>query len=183
MNVTDVLSVEHRAEKYYELFNENKKLRVYQDQVNKDIEILKNRLTYVMEKQMKRAKLTGESTGSKEFELIDENTNLKEENKKLKAIVKSKTLGGANRSGSENRAQNLGYDTTKELELMIGKLKERLKENVTVISDLRTENELLRKGHSGKLGDQRIMDEIQKKERQIIEVSGHLEEVKMNYEA
>ena len=87
MNTTDVLSQEHRAEKYYELFDENKKLRVYQDSLNKDIEILKNRLTYVKEKVMKRAKLTGESSG-KEFELIDEKTLLKEENKKLKAIVK-----------------------------------------------------------------------------------------------
>lgn len=67
--------------------------------------------------------------------------------------------------------------------MMIGKLKEWLKENVIVISDLRTENELLRKGHSGKLSDQRIMDEIQKKEWEIIEVSSHLEEVRMNYEA
>jgi len=48
---------------------------------------------------------------------------------------------------------------------MISKMKERLKENVVVISDLRTENELLRKGHSGKLGDQWMMEDISKKER------------------
>jgi len=59
---------------------------VYQETLNKDIEILKNRLTFVKEKVMKRAKATGDNTG-KEFELIDENTSLKEENKKLKAIV------------------------------------------------------------------------------------------------
>jgi len=38
---------------------------------------------------VKRAKLTGDTTG-KEFELVDENTLLKEENKKLRAILKSK---------------------------------------------------------------------------------------------
>lgn len=106
---------------------------------------------------MKRAKLTGESSG-KEFELIDENTLLKEENKKLKAIVKGQQKQQWN--GSENWSFNLGYDTSKELEQIIGKLKERLKENVVVISDLRVENDLLRKGHSGKIGDQWIMDEI-----------------------
>lgn len=50
---------------------------------------MKNRLTYVKEKMVKRAKLTGDTTG-KEFELVDENTLLKEENKKLRAILKSK---------------------------------------------------------------------------------------------
>ena len=109
---------------------------------------------------MKRAKATGDNTG-KEFELIDENTSLKEENKKLKAIVISQK---GQRSGSENRSFNLGYDQTKELEGMISKMKERLKENVQVIGDLRTENDLLRKGHSGKLGDTRMMDEISAKE-------------------
>jgi regulator of replication initiation timing len=182
MNVSDVLSVEHRAEKYYELFDENKKLRVYQDQLNKDVEILKNRLTYVKDKVLKRAKLTGEASGGKEFELIDENTTLKEENKKLRAIVKDLQKGG-NRSGSENRSFNLGFDNSKELESIIGKLKERLKDNVVVISDLRTENELLRKGHSGKVADQRIMDEIRKKEMEVIQVSSSLDEVRMNYEA
>ena len=78
----DVLSEKHRADKYYELFDENKRLKVYQETLNKDIDILKNRLTYVKEKVIKRSKLTGDTTG-KEFELIDENTLLREENKKL----------------------------------------------------------------------------------------------------
>jgi len=85
----DVLSEAHWAEKYYELFDENKRLKVFQDQLNKDIEILKNRLTYIKEKMVKRTKLSGDSTG-KEFELIDENTLLREENKKLRTILKSK---------------------------------------------------------------------------------------------
>ena len=70
------------------MFDENKKLRLYQDDLNKDIEILKNRLTYLKDKVVKRQKLAGDATG-KEFELIDQNTNLKTENKKLKTIVKS----------------------------------------------------------------------------------------------
>lgn len=57
--------------------------------MNKDIEVLKNRLTYIKEKMIKRTKLTGDTTG-KEFELIDENTLLREENKKLRTILKSK---------------------------------------------------------------------------------------------
>lgn len=71
------------------MFDENKRLKVYQDQLNKDIEVLKNRLTYIKEKMIKRTKLTGDTTG-KEFELIDENTLLREENKKLRTILKSK---------------------------------------------------------------------------------------------
>jgi regulator of replication initiation timing len=52
------------------------------------VEIMNNRLNYLQEKVMKRQKLAGEPHG-KEYELIDENTELKSENKKLKAIVKS----------------------------------------------------------------------------------------------
>ena len=55
---------------------------------------------------MKRSKATGDNTG-KEFELIDENTLLWEENKKLKIIVKAHK---SQWSGSENRSFNLGFD-------------------------------------------------------------------------
>ena len=52
-----------------------------------------------------------------------------------------------------------------------------------MIQDLRNENELIRKGHGSKLGDQKLMEEITRREREIIEISGHMEEVRMNYEA
>ena len=132
----DVLSESHRAEKYYELFDENKRLKIFQESLNKDIEVLKNRLTYVKEKMVKRAKMTGDTTG-KEFELIDENTLLREENKKLRTILKSKVP----RENETTRPS--AYDRTGELEQLVNKLKERLKENVQVIQDLRTENELI----------------------------------------
>jgi len=78
----------------------------------------------VKEKVIKRSKLTGDTTG-KEFELIDENTLLREENKKLWTILKSKVPWEA-----ENWSFNVGYDRTGELEGLVGKLKDRLKENV-----------------------------------------------------
>jgi len=73
---------------------------------------------------IKWAKMTGDTTG-KEFELIDENTLLWEENKKLWTIIKSKIPWE-----SENWSFNVGYDRTGELESLVNKLKERLKENV-----------------------------------------------------
>lgn len=98
---------------------------------------------------VKRAKLTGDTTG-KEFELVDEITLLKEENKKLRAILKSKVP----RESENLRPNQSNFDfRVSELEGLVGKLKDRLKENVQVIQDLWTENELIRKGHGSKLGD------------------------------
>ena len=72
----DVLSAEHRAEKYYDLFEENTRLRTYQDQMNRDIAQLQNKLQYVKDKLTKGNIQTDDA-------LIDKNTELKEENKKL----------------------------------------------------------------------------------------------------
>ncbi len=111
----DPLSLEHRAEKYYELFDENKKLQVYQNELNKAIDILKNKISILTDKVKKRQKLSGVAA-DKEFELIDDNSELKAENKKLRAIVKnlkSKSHWMAQENKPSNQPQ-LGYDQDKE---------------------------------------------------------------------
>ena len=156
------MSIEHRAEQYYSLFEENKRLKVYQDKLNKDLEIMNSKLKYITSKINKRNQLTGEEF-IVESELIEQNATLRNENKKLKEIVKglkSGALGGK----SDSKRMDVGYDQVGEAQMMVSKMKDRLKENLKVIDDLKTENELLRRGNFEKASDSQMMEELKRRD-------------------
>ena len=134
---------------------------------------------------VKRQKLVGEPHG-KEFELIDENTALKSEVKKLKQAVKSlnsKQKYTESRGGAENRTQNLGYDQSRQLEQTVSKMKDRLKENIQTIQDLRVENQLLQKGDSTAMADERTTRELRRLQSEVSRLDASLSETNANFDA
>lgn len=81
----ELLTQEQRAEKYYELLEENTKLKTHQTELDDDIKKMAARLNRIKSLISKERKLAGGVLGN-EFEreldsIIDENTELKDENK------------------------------------------------------------------------------------------------------
>lgn len=113
------------------------------------------RLKRIKELISKERKLAGGVLGNefdKELDvIIDENTQLKGDQKKLEALVKNLKAqlkkGQYSKQGAGKMLSLLkGTAVEKDQEDLLSKLKTRLKENIKEIDALREENALLRKG-------------------------------------
>jgi hypothetical protein len=90
---TEVLSMAQRAEKYYDLHDENDKLKKHQTELDEDIKRMAARLKRIKTLISKERKLAGGVLGNefdKELDvIIDENFDVKNDNRKLKTSIKS----------------------------------------------------------------------------------------------
>ena len=99
----DALTKDERSEKYYDLLQENLKLKQHQKSLDDEIKKMSTRLTRITTMVSKERRLAG-GTVSKEVcenthltsqvdmqieELADENTKLKDQVRKLSTVVKS----------------------------------------------------------------------------------------------
>ena len=138
--------------------------------MNRDIAQLQNKLQYVKDKLTKGNIQTDDA-------LIDKNTELKEENKKLWAIVKDMKQKMKYSSSRENTnaSMNMGYDRSAEYEKIIEKMKDQIKKNKETLDNLKLENELLRRGKGAEASDRALLDKISAKEREVIDMRNRME--------
>lgn len=188
----ELLTQEQRAEKYYELLQENAVLKTKQTDLDEDIKKMAARLQKIKSIISKERKLAGGVLG-KEFDeelddLIDENTQLKSENQKLKLALKGakselkkspyKKSASRPKTGSAVRSK----ETDIEEHELIQKLKERLKENMQTITSMNEEIVMLRKGTHETESSREFVKSLQDRDTQIYKMRCTLEETQANYE-
>lgn len=186
----ELLTQAQRAEKYYDLTEENAKLKKHQTELENDIKKMAARLKRITSLISKERKLAGGVLGN-EFEqeldsIIDENTDLKSENKKLKATIKG--LKAQLKKGPYGKVlgkpapTQKSQDSDREHVEIINKLRDRLKENMRIIETYKEENLLLRKGHPETESSREIIQKLQESDNEIVKMKCSLEEVTANYE-
>lgn len=186
----EALSMAQRAEKYYELHDENEKLKKHQTELDEDIKRMAARLKRIKSLISKERKLAGGVLGN-EFDreldvIIDENFDVKNENRKLKTTIKN--LKAELKNKGPYRPRTKGTSPTKKVEddspqlELINKLRERLKENIKVIESYKEENLLLRKGKPDMEASRDIIKKIETNDNEIIRMKCSLQEVTANYE-
>lgn len=190
-----VLSMAQRAEKYYDLSEENNRLKKHQTELDEDIKRMAARLKRIKSLISKERKLAGGVLGN-EFEkeldlIIDENYELKTGNKKLKATIKNlkseiKNKGVYSSTKSISKKSSLSSkksnDEGAQLEI-INKLKERLRENMKVMESYKEENILLRRGNPETHASRDLINKLEQSDNEIIRMKCSLQEVTANYEA
>ena len=184
-----LLTQEQRAEKYYELLQENSMLKTKQTELDGDIKKMAARLQRIKTLISKERKLAGGVLG-KEFdeeldELIDENTQLKSENKKLKDALKGAKheLKQSPYVKTKSRPKtSQGKQTDIEEHELIQKLKEKLKDNMRIIQSMNEEIVSLRKGTPESNSSREYLKGLQDRDQEIYKMRNTLEETQSNYE-
>lgn len=128
----------------------------------------------------KERKLAGGVLGN-EFEkeldtIIDENIDLKSETKKLKTTIKNlkgemKTKNPYSSSKSVGRKSTMSSKNAESDEAsleIINKLKQRLKENMKMIENLKEENILLRNGKPDTTASRDLISKLEKNDNEIV---------------
>jgi chromosome segregation ATPase len=184
------LTQSQRAERYYELLDENVKLKKHQTELDEDIRKMATRLKRIKTLISKERKLAGGVLGN-EFEeeldkLIDENSDLKSEIRKLKNTIKGLKSQSKKGPYGKANAKPVPAHKLKEFENeqaeLIAKLRERLKENIKVIDSYKEENLLLRKGNPDHEPSREIIKKMQESDNEIVRMKCSLQEVTANYE-
>ena len=186
----ELLTQAQRAEKYYELLEENTRLKTHQSELDEDIKKMASRLKRIKELISKERKLAGGIIGSefdKELDLIiDENTQLKADKKKFEGLVKSLQAqikkGGFPKSSTKGIGSVKQSAIDKDQEELIGRLKDQLKSNIKTIDSLKEENLLLRKGRPESEPTRDIIQRMQNNDNEIVRLKWSLQEVTSNYE-
>ena len=186
----ELMTQAQRAEKYYELLEENTRLKTHQTELDEDIKKMAARLKRIKELISKERKLAGGILGNefdKELDLIiDENTQLKSEKKKFETLAKSLQAqikkGGIGKQAGKGYGVGKAADIAKEQDQLIGKLKEQLKHNMKTIESLKEEILLLRKGKPESEPSREIIQRIQDNDNEIVRLKWSLQEVTSNYE-
>lgn len=187
----EALTHDQRAEKYYDLIEENSKLKKHQTELDEDIKKMAARLKRIKSLISKERKLAGGVLGN-EFEqeldsIIDENTELKSENKKLKAAMKllkqQAKKGPYGKANAKSLASAYKPQVEDETQLeLIKKLKEKLIENAKTLESYKEENLLLRKGKPDTEPSREILTRLEKSDIEITRMKCSLQEVTANYE-
>lgn len=186
----ELLTQAQRAEKYYDLAEENAKLKKHQTELDEDIKKMAARLKRIKSLISKERKLAGGVLGN-EFEqeldsIIDENTELKSENKKMKATIKGMKAqlkkGPYGKVLGKPAPAHKTPDSDREHVEIINKLRDRLKENMRIIETYKEENLLLRKGHPEHEPSREIIQKLQESDNEIVRMKCSLQEVTANYE-
>jgi len=186
----EMLTQNQRADKYYDLLEENKKLKSHQNVLDDDIKKMATRLKRIKTLIIKERKLAGGVLGN-EFEeeldkIIDENTDFRTENKKLKLTIKglkNQTKKGAySKSSSKSFSSQKIKDFEDQQSDLINKLRDRLKENMRVIESYKDENLLLRKGAPDHEPSHDILKKLESNDSEIVRMKCSLQEVTANYE-
>lgn len=172
----ELLTQAQRAEKYYELLEENTRLKTHQSELDEDIKKMASRLKRIKELISKERKLAGGIIGSefdKELDLIiDENTQLKADKKKFEGLVKSLQAqikkGGFPKSSTKGIGSVKQSAIDKDQEELIGRLKDQLKSNIKTIDSLKEENLLLRKGRPESEPTRDIIQRMQNNDNEIV---------------